>query len=66
MTIIYGQIEPLKKIKKELNESNISRFGSIAEINKFNQGYELELASIDKIIAADLDRELEEFKADHQ
>lgn len=65
MTIIHGQIEPLKKIKKELSENNISRFSSIADINKFTQGYELELASIDKDITSNLDRELIELKSDH-
>jgi hypothetical protein len=42
MTIVEGQIEPLKKLKESLNRSGITRFNSIGEINRFLRDYESE------------------------
>ena len=42
MTIVEGQIEPLKKLKEALTRSGITRFNSIGEINRFIKNYETE------------------------
>ena len=42
MTIIEGQIEPLKKLKASLSGSGITRFNSIGEIRRFLRDFESE------------------------
>jgi len=39
MTVVYGQIESLKRIRKTLNQNGITRFNSISDINKFIKNY---------------------------
>ncbi|NIN37082.1 MAG: hypothetical protein GTN46_13490 [Gammaproteobacteria bacterium] len=58
MTIVVGQIEPLKKLKKILNEKGITRFNSIGEINNFIKNYESEKKETLKIIENLLDKEI--------
>lgn len=42
MTVVTGRIEPLKKIRRILNENGITRFNSIGEIRSFLKNYPLE------------------------
>jgi len=58
MTIVVGKIEPLKKLKKILNDNGITRFNSIGEINAFINNYESEKKEIPKIIKISLDEEI--------
>jgi len=69
MAIIEGQIEPLKKIKKVLNQNGITRFGSIGDINDFIKNFETEKNEIIKVIKNEFDCELNQLKinlAQHQ
>ena len=58
MTIVVGQIEPLKKLKVILNENGITRFNSIGEINTFINNYESEKKEIPKITERKLNQEI--------
>lgn len=58
MAIIEGQIEPLKKIKKTLNQNGIDRFSSIREINDFQKNFEYEKSIIPKKVESELDEEI--------
>jgi hypothetical protein len=60
MTIIEGQIETLKRIKKELNSKGITRFNSIADIKHFQKNYDSESNEIPKSVEIALDKEIEE------
>lgn len=42
MTVVTGKIEPLKRIRKILNENGINRLNSIGEIRSFLEGYSVE------------------------
>jgi hypothetical protein len=58
MTIVVGQIEPLKKLKVILNKNGITRFNSIGEINAFTNNYGDEKKEIPKIIERKLNQEI--------
>ena len=58
MTIVVGQIEPLKKLKEILNKNGITRFNSIGDINVFIKNYENEKKEIAKTIELSLDEEI--------
>jgi hypothetical protein len=62
MAIVVGQIEPLKKLKEILNESGITRFNSIGEINTFIKNYESEKKEVPKIIENLLDEEIKKLE----
>jgi len=62
MTIIYGQIESLTRIKETLNQKGINRFNSIGEINKFKRNYELEKQNISNQIEHDLNIEIDDLR----
>ncbi len=64
MTIVEGQIESLKKLKDVLNKNGITRFVSIAEINKFIKNYELEKNDISLRIEHTLDLEINNLQSD--
>lgn len=64
MTIVVGQIEPLKRLKKILNENGIARFNSIGEINTFIKNYESEKKEIPKTIENLLDGEFNNLQSD--
>ena len=59
MTIVYGQIESLKRIKNTLNQKGISRFSSIGDINEFRKNYEYEKKQINDQIENDLKIEID-------
>ena len=42
MTVVSGRIEPLKKIRRILNENGITRLNSIGEIRSFLKNYSFE------------------------
>jgi len=42
MTLVYGQIETLKRIRETLDQKGITRFNSTADLNKFIKNYENE------------------------
>ncbi len=64
MTLIYGQVESLKKVKSILESKNINRFKSIREINQFISNYENELRAIDSKVEAGFLEEVKELKKD--
>lgn len=63
MTIVVGQIEPLKKLKEILNKNGITKFNSIGEINNFIKNYEAEKKEISKIIENSLDEEINNLRS---
>ncbi len=64
MTIVEGQIESLKKLKKVLNQCGITRFNSIADINDFIKNYNSEKNKIPKNIEKALDDEIKDLQYD--
>jgi hypothetical protein len=62
MTIVTGQIEPLKKLKEILKENGITRFNSIGQINIFINDFESEKKEIPKIIANLIDKEIKKLE----
>jgi hypothetical protein len=64
MTIVEGQIESLKELKKILNQSGITRFNSITEINIFIKNYNSEKNRVPKTIKNTLDNEIKDLQSD--
>lgn len=64
MAIVEGKIEPLKKIKKILNQNGITRFNSIGEINDFIKNYDSEKSEILKLIENAFDAEINKLQSD--
>ena len=62
MTIVEGQIEPLKKLKEVLNKNCITRFNSIGEINYFIKNYDFEKNEVSKHVEHTLDLEINNLK----
>jgi len=62
MTIVYGQIESLKRIKEVLNQKGITRFNSIGEINDFKRNFEFEKQNINSQIEIKLNKELNDLQ----
>jgi len=60
MTIVEGQIEPLKKLKETLRKSGITRFSSIGDINRFLENYDTEKKELPNQIEKDFDSVTEE------
>ncbi len=63
MTIVYGQIESLKRIRETLNRKGISRFNSIGELNNFIKNYENEKEELFYKIEHDFKLETETLQA---
>ncbi len=63
MTIVEGQIEPLKRLKETLSEAGITRFNSIADINAFLKNYEAEKRAIPTQVERAIDREVQNMRA---
>ena len=63
MTIVEGQIEPLKKLKEMLDQYGISRFNSISDINRFLRNYEAEKSELRKAVAKAVDEGIEGLRA---
>jgi hypothetical protein len=59
MTIVEGQIEPLKRLKEALNEKGITRFNSIGDINSFINNYESEKNEIPSLVDSEVDAEIQ-------
>lgn len=64
MTIVVGQIEPLKKLKNILDDHGITRFNSIGEINAFINNYASERKEIPAIVEKTLNEEINELQRD--
>jgi len=62
MTIVVGQIEPLKKLKEILKKNGITRFHSIGEINTFINNYESEKIEIPIVIETSLNEEIKKLE----
>ncbi len=62
MTIVYGQIESLTRIKDTLSQKGINSFNSIGDINKFKRNYELEKQNISNQIEHDLNIEIDDLR----
>lgn len=63
MTIVVGQIEPLKILKEKLNKNGITRFNSIGEINNFIKNFDSEKNEIPKVIEKAIDEEINELQS---
>ncbi|MEW8375967.1 MAG: nuclease-related domain-containing protein [Candidatus Thiodiazotropha sp.] len=63
MTIVVGQIEPLKKLKEILNSNGITRFNSIGSINNFIKNYDSERNEIPSVVENALDEEIKELQS---
>ncbi|HML75156.1 MAG TPA: NERD domain-containing protein [Anaerohalosphaeraceae bacterium] len=63
MTIVEGQIEPLKKLKEALSRSGITRFNSIGEIDRFIKNYEAEKQQLPGLIESALEAEIQTMQA---
>ena len=63
MTIVEGQIEPLKKLKESLSRSGITRFNSIGEINRFLRDYESEKKQLPSHIESALEAEIQDMQS---
>ena len=63
MTIVEGQIEPLKKLKEILIKKGITGFNSIGSINKFLKNYDSEKNKIPKDIESKLDLEVKNLQS---
>lgn len=63
MTIVYGQIESLKRIKNTLAQNGIARFNSIGDLNDFSKNYEFETQKIFNQIQHDFNCEIAELEA---
>lgn len=59
MTIVEGQIEPLKQLKEALSRSGIKRFNSIGEIDRFIKNYETEKKQLPSLIESALEAEIQ-------
>ena len=59
MTIVEGQIEPLKQLKEALSRSGITRFNSIGEIDRFIKNYETEKQQLPSLIESALEAEIQ-------
>jgi len=59
MTIVEGQIEPLKQLKEALSRSGIKRFNSIGEIDRFIKNYETEKKQLPSLIESALEEEIQ-------
>lgn len=63
MTIVYGQIESLTRIKNILSQKGIDRFNSLGDIKKFKSTYELERQKINNQIEQEVNHEIENLQA---
>ena len=63
MTIVEGQIEPLKKLKEALSRSGITRFNSVGEIDRFIKNYETEKQQLPSLIESALEAEIQAMQA---
>ena len=64
MTIVYGQIESLKKLREKLNQNGITRFNSIGDIDNFKKNYEEEKSEISQRTEKSLDSEINCLQSD--
>jgi len=63
MTIVEGQIEPLKRLKEILSTNGITRFNSVGELNNFIKNYEAEKKEISSQIESAVDAEIQHMQS---
>jgi hypothetical protein len=63
MTIVEGQIGPLKQLKDSLSRRGITRFNSIGEITRFLRGYESARKQLPSHIESELEAEIQEMQS---
>lgn len=63
MTIVEGQIEPLKQLKEALRRSGVTRFNSIGEIDRFIKNYETETNQLPGLIENALEAEIQDLRS---
>ncbi len=63
MTIVEGQIEPLKRLKETLSRCGITRFNSLGEIDRFIKNYETERKQVPSLIESALEAEIQDMHA---
>lgn len=64
MTLVYGQLESLKRIRETLDREGITRFNSIGQLNKFIENYESEKEELFFKTEQDFDLELDILQAE--
>ncbi len=64
MTIIEGQIEPLKRLKGILSKNGVTRFNSVGELNNFIKNYESEKNKIPSRIESEVDADIQRMQSD--
>ena len=64
MTIVEGQIESLKSIRRILSQNGITRFNSIGDINNFKKNYDSEKLDILKEEEHELDLEIRDIRSE--
>lgn len=60
MTLVYGKVEALNKVKYTLEQKGVSSFKSIRDINLFLDSYDTEINKINGLVKADFLSEIEE------
>jgi hypothetical protein len=63
MTIVEGQIEPLKRLKEILSKNGITRFNSVGELNNFIKNYESEKKEIPSQIESAVDVDIQHMQS---
>ena len=63
MTIVEGQIEPLRKLKESLSGSGITRFNSIGEIRRFLRDFESEKRQLASHIESVFEAEIQDMQS---
>lgn len=58
MTVVFGQIESLRRLKNTLVENGITRFNSIGDINRFKSNFDSERSQVPEVISVALDKEI--------
>ena len=61
MAVVFGKIQPLKKLRETLSERGIHRFNSIGEINEFLKNYNDELREVPDKEREKLDWDIQTF-----
>lgn len=66
MTIIEGQIQPLKELRETLSRNGITRFNSVGDINRFLKDFAAEKDSLHKFLEQELEKETKNLQSQLQ
>lgn len=64
MTIVYGQIESLTRIRETLDQKGIRRFNSLGDINIFKRTYEIERKNVSDKAVLEINSEINMLQSD--